>query len=93
MFKKSTDQASALEKTIDKLVQEMDNETTSSKEHASMIDQLIKLHEYKDKSRTRISPDTRAIVIGNLVGIILIVGHERANVMTSKALNFVQKMS
>ena len=39
----------------------------------------------------RVSPDTMAIVAGNLLGIALIVGHERMNVVTSKALGFVLK--
>jgi hypothetical protein len=41
--------------------------------------------------RWKVSPDTAALVLGNLIGILVIVGHERAHVVTSKALNFVMK--
>jgi hypothetical protein len=29
-------------------------------------------------------------VLGNLAAVMMIVGHERANVITSKALNFIK---
>jgi hypothetical protein len=38
-----------------------------------------------------VSPDTIAVVAGNLLGIILILGYEKADVITTKALGFVLK--
>jgi len=49
----------------------------------------LKVKEF-EKSR-RVSPDTLAIVAANIVGILLIIGYERANVVTSKALGFILK--
>lgn len=40
----------------------------------------------------RPSTDTLAIIAGNLVGIVFILGHERANVIASKALGLVMKL-
>lgn len=84
---------SGLEKAIDDILSDMAHHPSSSEEYAKMADQLSKLYSLKEfDSKKRVSPDTLAIVLGNLVGIILIVGHERAHVVTSKALNFIMKL-
>lgn len=43
------------------------------------------------KSNFKISPDTLLVVGGNLLGILLILNFEKAEIVTSKALNFVLK--
>lgn len=40
----------------------------------------------------RVSVDTWAIIAGNLAGIVLILGYEKANVITSRAIGFVTKL-
>jgi hypothetical protein len=40
----------------------------------------------------RVSKDTLAIIGANLAGIVLIIGYEKFNVVTSKALGFIQKL-
>lgn len=42
--------------------------------------------------RRRVSPDTLALVGANIIGIVMIIGHERANVIASKALGFISKL-
>lgn len=87
------DEKSGLQKAIDELFDDMASVQSDSEEYSSMVDQLSKLYSLKEIDRPkRVSPDTMAIVAGNLLGIILIVGHERMNVVTSKALNFVMKL-
>ncbi len=39
----------------------------------------------------KISPDTMLVVGGNLLGILLILGYEKADIITSKAMSFVLK--
>jgi hypothetical protein len=55
------------------------------------VTKLIKLRDSNKNSR-KISPDTLAIVLGNLAGVLLIVTYEKHNIVTSKALTFVQKL-
>ena len=82
-----------LEEAIDELLLEMKNPLGDTDEYAKMAKQLQKLYKLKAiDGPKKVSPDTLALVIGNLIGIILIVGHERANVIGSKALTFVQKL-
>jgi hypothetical protein len=90
---KDPDEKSGLEEAIDTVLSEMAGVTTDSDEYAKMVDQLVKLYSLKDTdAKKRVSPDTLAMITGNLLGILVIVGHERAHVVTSKALSFVTKL-
>lgn len=40
--------------------------------------------------RIKVDHNTVALIAGNLLGIAVIVGYERANVLTSKALSFIK---
>ena len=40
----------------------------------------------------RVSLDTWATIGGHILGVVIIVGYERANVITSKALSFVMRL-
>jgi hypothetical protein len=97
MFKKKSSEPSKLEEAIDTLFEEMAGQHGYDPDYAKMVtqmDTLYKLKEVDAKIDTgkRVSRDTWAIVIGNLAGILIIVGHERAHVVTSKALNFMMKL-
>lgn len=93
MFIKPTDEESGLKDAIDTVFSEMAAHSSDSEEYAKMVSQLETLYSLKSiDAPKRVSPDTLAIVAGNLLGIMLIVGHERANVVTSKALSFVLKL-
>lgn len=84
---------SELDKAITAAHAVLDATPTYSDQYAKTVDQLTKLYAMREttKSSNRVSPDTLAIVFGNLAGIVLIVGHERANVVTSKAIQFILK--
>lgn len=53
----------------------------------------IEIEEKKKElsRRFKVTPDTLAIVAGNLIGIAVVVGYERAHVLTSKAFANVLK--
>jgi hypothetical protein len=90
MFRKNVDLD--LEAAISDAFTALTDVDKNTPEYASMVDQLTKLYALKESnSKRRVSPDTLAIVAGNIIGILMIVGHERANVVTSKALSFVMK--
>lgn len=85
---------SGLETAINDAISQLDSVPAYSDEYAKIVNQITALTAMKESTNTsRVSPDTLAIVLGNLVGIAIIVGHERAHVVTSKALNFVMKAS
>lgn len=81
-----------IDEAIDELLTEMKNEEGHTVRYDSLSTQLTKLVKLReDSQKAHVSPDTLVLVIGNLLGIAIIVGHERANVVTSKALSFVMK--
>ena len=82
-----------LETAIDDLLKQMSEMKGETEEYSLLADQLVKLYKLKEiDAPKRISPDTLAIVIGNLAGIAFIVAYEKANIVTSKALGFVLKL-
>lgn len=81
-----------LEKEITRVLDQMQSYSAEDEEYSKMADQLEKLYSIRHEAKPKkISADTLAIVAGNLFGILLIVGFEKSNVLTSKALNFVMK--
>lgn len=93
MFTRKSNEPNDLDRAIERLYLEMSLVDADSDEYDQLTSQLTKLYSLKDLSRaSKISPDTKALVLGNLAGILMIVGHERMNVVTSKALNFVMKL-
>lgn len=80
-----------LDKAIAMLVERMSE--ADNDETARLTDQIVKLYKAKEIfAPKQVSRDTLVLVAGNLVGIVLILGYERAGVITSRALNFVMKL-
>lgn len=89
---KTQTEPSDLDKAIAAAHQALDSYPQHSPEYAKILDQLPKLYALKPSpSASRVSPDTLAIVLGNLAVAALVVGHERANVVTSKVGGFLLK--
>ena len=81
-----------MEKEVDEILTQMSTMDRTSKEYSDIADNLDRVCKAKSyESNRRISPDTIAIVAGNLLGILIILGYERADVITTKALGFVLK--
>ena len=89
MFKKQPYEA-ALNDAITEALAQLSNLTADSQEYAQTADQVVKLYELKKKSR--ISPDVLVTAGANILGILVIVGHERAHVVTSKAMSLLGKL-
>ncbi len=68
--------------------QEKQKDNTSNRE-AQAAETASKWNALKHFKRP--STDTMLIVGANILGILIIVGHERANVVTSKALSFLRQ--
>lgn len=82
---------------LDALIDELQNHMLSlecdSKEYTQLMAHLSVLYKMKEgNSRFSISADTKAVILANLAGIVLILGFEKANVVTSKALSFIMKL-
>lgn len=78
-----------LELEIDGVIETMTSIAPYSEEYNVAMNNLERL--YKLKNERKVKSDTVMIVAGNLLGILLILGYERANIITTKALGFVMK--
>lgn len=86
------DEREDLKKEIDETFKEMKYFDKDSDEYQLLLKNLERLLKAQnEKSRSKISPDTIAVVVGNLAGILLILHYEKVNVITSRALGFVIK--
>ena len=83
-----------LDEAIDSLYSELAGFEGHEEEYDKASSQLVKLMKLRKEMvpSNRPSADTLALVASNLVGIIAILGYERVNVITSKALGFVTKL-
>lgn len=81
-----------LEETVrNALVDVMTNPVMPPEEFNQKIERLSKLLEIVqvDKTHSRVSKDTLAIIGANLFGILMIIRHEFANPLNSKALSLL----
>ena len=90
LFTKKKKKKSYIDRAIDRQFERLLFYDPLSDEYAEALSHMERLYNLKDTHRKdKISPDTKATVLGSLIGIVAILGYERANVVTSKALNFV----
>lgn len=81
-----------LDLALNRAVRELDRHEMNSEEYAKVLDIASKLHTMKQEDLPKsVSKDTLAIVVANLLGIFMIIQHERVNVITSRAMNLVMK--
>lgn len=94
MYKLKIDrEPSLLDLAIDTVLKQMDDLTPDSDEYAKMVTQLEKLHKMKTEGSPKpVSRDVWVTTSANLVGIVLIIAHERIAVITTKALAMLPKL-
>jgi hypothetical protein len=81
-----------LDKEINHVLSVMGVLEPDSEKYATMAKNLETLYKAKSNEKDRkVSPDTIAVVLGNLLGIGIILTYEKANIIVSKALGFVIK--
>lgn len=85
------DKPSALDERIGEILDSMKAFGPDSEEYPALVAHLERLtHLRADEGhRRKISPDTMAIVVGNLVGILIIVIYEQRHVMVSKGMGML----
>jgi hypothetical protein len=97
----------SLDTNLDDLYTKLDELDPAEEDYATAVDHLVKLHKLAqeeekiklerskqilDSQPKPLSKDTMVLAGANLLGIILIVGHERAHVVTSKAIGFIKML-
>lgn len=83
---------SVLDEPIGNILTRMNEVGMDDQKYNECVDRLDRLMEMKaDERRSRIDPNTVIIVLGNLLGILVIVAYEQKHVMVSRALGFVNR--
>lgn len=90
-LRKSEDH-SVIDEMISDLLVHLNDHPRHSTEYSNIADQIIKLRTLQNNTSDRVSPDTMATIIANLAGILVIIHHEKAGVVASKALAFLTKI-
>lgn len=89
-FKRENPIELRLENEIHNLLDLMDKEHDYSDDYKKMVDQYTRLMELRKE--TKVSMDTWVTVGTHLAGIVLLMNHERAHVIASKAFGLVKKI-
>jgi hypothetical protein len=92
MFKRNRE-ADPLDVLIARVTEEMTLHGPDSEDYDKYLSQLERLNELKNNNKKQfsVSPDVAAGIVGNLIGIVAIVGYEHANVMNTKASMFLTR--
>jgi hypothetical protein len=78
---------------INQLLLDMQVAGPDSEEYPKMMKHLENLRNWRveEQSTARVSPDKLAEIAGGLLTVLIIVGYERTNVITTKALSFLHR--
>jgi hypothetical protein len=83
-----------LEEAINAALLDLQNHAPYTTEYIKAlenIEKLYKLRAPKPELQKPVSLDTVLTVAGNLAGIVIVLGYERAHVITSKAFGMIIK--
>ena len=81
---------SILDDPINKILVKMDNTEPYSEEYVLLLTNLAGLVKLQSEERSnRVSPDTMAVVVSNILGILIIVGYEQGHVVGTRAKDYV----
>ena len=81
----------ALDAEIAAVLRDLKNCDELDESYYTRLDVLDKLMDLRNKQNRKFMSKENAPLIANLVGIAMILYHEKANVITSKAVGFVTK--
>ena len=81
-----------LEKEISDLTKKLGVLEPSSKEYQLVAENVVRLCNARSYIKDRfISWDTMAVVGGNILGILLVLNHEKLDIISSKAFGLIIK--
>lgn len=92
--KKPASAAPLLDLMIANAISEIESHEVFTDEYAAGVKALSELYKIKtsvEEKTDRVSKDQLLAVVGNLAGILAILGYERVHVISSKAIGFVIK--
>ena len=91
-FRTKDEKPHALDPAIAKILESMETFGPEDDEWPQLMESLERLTKLKDrKERKQVSPDTLAVVVGNLAAVLIVVAYEQKHVITTKAFGLTLK--
>lgn len=92
MFQSKSEVVLLLESEIVRLLRVLKTHDENSKEYQQTLDRIVMLTRMKEEDKSKFgSRENLTVVLGNLVGIFMILKHEHVNVITSRAMQLLLK--
>jgi hypothetical protein len=93
MFKINTPKKPVVDDEIVHILKKLEELDPSSKEYADACLNLKVLHEARSyKTKNSIDMDTLIIAGANILGIVLVLYHEKFDIISSKAFGMIMKV-
>ena len=81
-----------LELATNRAIRELSHHPIDSEKYVRTLDSLVKLHKMKeDEKPSSVSMDNLIIVGANLLGILMVIHHEKVQIVTSRAISLLLK--
>jgi len=91
MFKRTEDEVkTGFDAMIMRTYQMMDDEPEYTENYAAMLTAVTKAYELRSKEKVNLV--VAAPIVAHLAGLLLILQHERAHVIASKAFGLLKKI-
>jgi hypothetical protein len=85
-----TREQTLLERLMERTFRELDNHPVGSQDYNATLEAAIKLHKMREEEKShRVSKDTLLVVGANILGIILVINHEYAHPIITRAMGLV----
>lgn len=94
MFNKEQTEKTLIDKEIDSVHEQMQSFAADDEQYSEMLNRLERLHKLQiaeKANKKTVSPDAIVSASASIIGIAMILGFEKANIITSKAMSFVFK--
>lgn len=89
---KSTSNQASIDYVLTGAYLELKKHDPHTDTYATILERIIRIEKLKVETQPkRISPDTLALIGANIAGIVLIISHEHASVITTKAMSLLLK--
>lgn len=90
MFSKTKEEKFTLDREIERVLKEMSSMTPGTEQYKAKLEVVNRLCEARGiKSPRALSTDMIVSVVGNLLGILLVMNFEKTGVITTKAFSFI----
>jgi hypothetical protein len=88
------DKRTNLEKRIAEVEDYLMSISPESKDYSTAVENLERLYKAKanlEERKLKISPDTIAVGVFGIIQILMILNHEKTDIITSKAFGYILK--